>query len=152
MLSRKKKRVSMEGNVIRESWMNVNRYLPTAMLLLVAIFWGTSYGIGKEALLFTTVVVFLVIRFLMTTLVLLPIVIYQRNYRNWTSVLPTGVVLFLIFVCETYGIKNTTASNAAFLISLFVVFTPVIEWVVNKKSRVTSYFYCLLFLLLGFFY
>jgi drug/metabolite transporter (DMT)-like permease len=124
----------MEGNVIRESWMNVNRYLPTAMLLLVAIFWGTSYGIGKEALLFTTVVVFLVIRFLMTTLVLLPIVIYQRNYRNWTSVLPTGVVLFLIFVCETYGIKNTTASNAAFLISLFVVFTSVIEWVVNKKK------------------
>ncbi|MGR6833441.1 EamA family transporter [Aliivibrio wodanis] len=70
----------------------------------------------------------------MTTLVLLPIVIYRKNLAHWKSVIPTGGILFLIFVCETYGIKNTTASNAAFLISLFVVFTPFVEWLVNKNK------------------
>ena len=50
-------------------------------------------------------------------------------------------ILFLIFVCETYGIKNTTASNAAFLISLFVVFTPFVEWLVNKRKPTNRLFF-----------
>lgn len=124
----------MERCLERGRELSVNQYLPPIMLLLVAIFWGTSYGVAKEALLFTSVLVFLVIRFVMTTLVLLPMVIYRKNIAHWKSAIPTGVVLFLIFVCETYGIKNTTASNAAFLISLFVVFTPFVEWLVNKNK------------------
>lgn len=124
----------MERCIERGRELSVNQYLPSIMLLLVAIFWGTSYGVAKEALLFTSVLVFLVIRFVMTTLVLLPMVIYRKNIAHWKSAIPTGVVLFLIFVCETYGIKNTTASNAAFLISLFVVFTPFVEWLVNKNK------------------
>lgn len=130
----------MERRIEKGRELPVNQYLPSVVLLLVAFFWGTSYGVAKEALLFTSVFVFLVIRFVMTTLVLLPIVIYQKNIAHWKSVIPTGVVLFLIFVCETYGIKNTTASNAAFLIGLFVVFTPFVEWWVNKKKPTNKLF------------
>lgn len=131
----------MERRIERGRELPVNQYLPSVILLLVAFFWGTSYGVAKEALLFTSVFVFLVIRFVMTTLVLLPIVIYRKNIAHWKSVIPTGGILFLIFVCETYGIKNTTASNAAFLISLFVVFTPFIEWLVNKKKPTNRLFF-----------
>lgn len=48
----------MESCVTREQQDPLNQYLPPLMLLLVAIFWGTSYGIAKEALLFTGVLVF----------------------------------------------------------------------------------------------
>jgi drug/metabolite transporter (DMT)-like permease len=141
----------MERRIERGRVLPVNQYLPPVILLLVAIFWGTSYGVAKEALLFTSVLVFLVIRFVMTTLILLPIVIYRKNIAHWKSVIPTGVILFLIFVCETYGIKNTTASNAAFLISLFVVFTPFVEWLVNKKKPTNKLFFLSIVSVIGVF-
>jgi drug/metabolite transporter (DMT)-like permease len=39
-----------------------------------------------------------------------------------------GINLLAIFVCETFGVSLTSASNAAFLISLCVAFTPLCEW------------------------
>ncbi len=41
------------------------------LLLLVAIFWGTSYGLTKNALLFSSVLMFITIRFKTSTLQLL---------------------------------------------------------------------------------
>jgi drug/metabolite transporter (DMT)-like permease len=105
-------------------------------LLLTAIFWGTSYGITKEALIYTSVLAFIVIRFGLTSLLLLPN--YWRDARkgltkDWKHALPTGVILLCIFLAETYGIFHTTASKAAFLISLCVLMTPFIEALTQKK-------------------
>ncbi len=115
---------------------NNKRHLAELSLLLVAIFWGTSYGLTKEALTYVTVLGFLTIRFLMTFCILLP-VLYRElksgNAYDWKYALPTGCILLLIFLFETYGVANTTASNAAFLISLCVLITPFIEWVVFKN-------------------
>ncbi|MEO9273800.1 DMT family transporter [Marinomonas sp. 5E14-1] len=105
-------------------------------LLLTAIFWGTSYGITKEALVYTSVLAFIVIRFGLTSLLLMPN--YWRDTRkgltkDWKHALPTGVVLLSIFLAETYGIFHTTASKAAFLISLCVLMTPFVEAIFNKQ-------------------
>ena len=115
-----------------------NRKLPMAelSLLMVAIFWGTSYGLTKEALVYIPVLGFLTIRFLMTFSILLPILSRELRSgaaRDWKYALPTGCILLSIFLCETYGVANTTASNAAFLISLCVLITPFIEWAVFKS-------------------
>lgn len=110
--------------------------IPELSLLLTAIFWGTSYGITKEALIYTSVLAFLVIRFGLTSLLLMP------NYwkdaqkgltKDWKYALPTGVILLCIFLAETYGIFHTTASKAAFLISLCVLMTPFIEAITTKQ-------------------
>ena len=42
-------------------------------LLLVAIVWGTSYGVAKGALAFYPVLGFLAVRFLLTTALLAPV-------------------------------------------------------------------------------
>ncbi len=105
-------------------------------LLMVAIFWGTSYGLTKEALVYVPVLGFLTIRFLMTFSILLPILSKELKTgaaKDWKYALPTGCILLTIFLCETYGVANTTASNAAFLISLCVLITPFIEWAVFKS-------------------
>ena len=39
-----------------------------------------------------------------------------------------GANLLAVFVCESFGVFLTTASNAAFLISLCVAVTPLVEW------------------------
>lgn len=106
------------------------------LLLLVAVFWGTSYGLTKSALLYTSVLVFIAIRFSITFLSILPVVI--RDFRrglnqDWLIALPTGFILSAIFLCEVFGVSQTSASNAAFLISLSVILTAFAELVINKK-------------------
>ena len=110
--------------------------LAECLLLLVAAFWGTSYGLSKEALVFCSVMGFVAIRFLLTFLSLLPFFI--REYRagggrDWRVGLPTGAILLAVFVFETYGVLHTTAANAALLISLCVLFTPYTEWLLFKQ-------------------
>ncbi len=102
-----------------------------AALLLVAIVWGTSYGVAKGALAFYPVLGFLAVRFLLTALLLAPACM-GASRAQWRAALraglPLGGLLTAIFLCETYGVALTQASHAAFLISLCVVFTPFAEW------------------------
>jgi drug/metabolite transporter (DMT)-like permease len=99
-------------------------------LLLVAIAWGSSYSVAKTALLYMPVLAFLFIRFTLTSFIMIPVAgraIAVNPVGVFAAGVPLGIILFLIFVCETAGIANTSASNAAFLISLCVVFTPIVE-------------------------
>lgn len=102
-----------------------------ALLLLVAIVWGGSYSAAKIATDQVPVLQFLLLRFGLTFLLLLP-ALRGLAVASWPAALAgaslLGANLFAIFVCETFGVSMTTASNAAFLISLCVAFTPLCEW------------------------
>ncbi|NRF13206.1 DMT family transporter [Vibrio coralliilyticus] len=116
---------------------NVRFPVTESLLLLVAIFWGTSYGLTKSALAYTSVLVFISIRFSITFLCLLPVV--TRDFRrglnkDWKIAIPTGFILSAIFFCEVFGVSQTSASNAAFLISLSVILTAFAELLINKKK------------------
>ncbi|MGB3768675.1 MAG: DMT family transporter [Phormidesmis sp.] len=105
-------------------------------LLLVAIVWGSSYSVAKTALAYMPVLAFLFIRFAITSVVMLPVT-WRSLSRQPVATLkvgvPLGLILFFIFICETAGIANTTASNAAFLISLCVVLTPIVEGITFRR-------------------
>ncbi|WP_068827573.1 DMT family transporter [Pseudomonas sp. BMS12] len=101
--------------------------LSDLLLLLVALVWGTSYGVAKQALEFYPVLGFLAVRFCITFVLLLP-QLRGAGRQAWAPGLPSGLVMLAIFLCETFGVLHTSASNAAFLISLCVVFTPFVEW------------------------
>lgn len=108
------------------------------MLLLVAIFWGTSYGLTKDALMYVGVFSFIGIRFGLTFLMLLPVLVRdfkQGKNQDWLRALPTGLVLSGIFVCEVSGVLYTSATNAAVLISLSMILTALAETLINR-SRV----------------
>lgn len=102
------------------------------LLLLVAVIWGGSYSAAKLATTELPVLQFLVLRFGLTFLLLAPALRGITSVASWKSSLAgaslLGAILLAIFVCETFGVTQTTASNAAFLISLCVVFTPLCEW------------------------
>ncbi|MEE3879324.1 DMT family transporter [Vibrio sp. YYF0003] len=125
----------MSSLAIRERLSLFN--IPELLLLLVAIVWGTSYGLTKSAITYTTVSIFIAIRFGWTFLLLLPMMIgdfvHSKN-RDWPVALPTGVILAAIFFFEVYGVSQTTASNAAFLISLNVIFTLLLETLTGRRK------------------
>lgn len=114
-------------------------YFPTLeiLLLFVAIFWGTSYGLTKQALIYTSVMMFIAIRFSVTCLILLPMAIKDISKgcsSDWKIAFPTGGILASIFFFEVAGIFHTSASKAAFLISLSVIFTLFVEVLINKTA------------------
>lgn len=111
------------------------------MLLQVAMVWGTSYGVAKQALAFYPVLGFLALRFCLTFLLLLPSLrqLTQPEGRAaFRAGLPLGLILLSVFMCETFGIAQTQASSAAFLISLCIVFTPFVEWLVMGQRPPVS--------------
>jgi drug/metabolite transporter (DMT)-like permease len=109
-------------------------YLPEIMLLVVAAVWGSSYAVTKQVTLQITVLQYLVLRFGLTALLLSPALVALLRLHNWRKSLSIGVslgfLLLCIFLCETWGVTFTTATNAAFLISLCVAFTPLAEWAI----------------------
>ncbi|MFM0674468.1 DMT family transporter [Paraburkholderia sediminicola] len=110
--------------------------LSDLMLLAVAVVWGTSYGVVKSALVFYPVLGLLALRFGITFVILSPALRHLRaaDARTLRGVLVAGALLLGIFLCETFGILMTRAANAAFLISLCVVLTPLVEWLLLKRK------------------
>jgi drug/metabolite transporter (DMT)-like permease len=118
-------------------------WIADLLLLLVAIVWGTSYGVAKQALLLYPVLGFLALRFGMTFLLLLPSLRQLAQPQGRAALragLPLGAILLAILTCETFGVALTKASNAAFLISLCVVFTPLAEWLLMARRPAGSAF------------
>src|SRR5882757_819967 len=110
--------------------------LSDLMLLVVAVVWGTSYGIVKSALVFYPVLGLLTLRFGITFVMLSPALrsLRQADARTLRGVFIAGLLLLGIFLSETFGVLLTRAANAAFLISLCVVLTPLVEWMLLKRK------------------
>jgi drug/metabolite transporter (DMT)-like permease len=111
--------------------MNIRSKPSVDVLLLVAAFiWGTSYALVKSALLVYPVLCLLALRFGIAFLLLSPSLLSMRGLSRsqWARIVGAGCILLGIFLAETFGVQMTSASNAAFLISLCVVMTPLLEW------------------------
>jgi drug/metabolite transporter (DMT)-like permease len=119
--------------------MSLSRYripILESLLLVVAMFWGSSYGMTKAALGYTSVLMFIALRFSITFICLLPILVKDGVLglnRDWRSALPGGAILAAIFCCEVFGVLHTSAAKAAFIISLSVILTALFEPLINKQ-------------------
>lgn len=117
--------------------LRLSRIPPEVLLLGVAAVWGSSYTVAKQITMQVPVLVFLVLRFGITALLLTPAMLrvpgLWTDWRRWGSAALLGVILFAIFQSETWGVSLTSATHAAFLISLCVVITPLVEWTMLKK-------------------
>lgn len=121
------------------------------MLLAVAMVWGTSYGVVKGALVLYPVLGLLALRFGLTFMVLSPSLRSLRHVSAsaWVGALGSSVILLGIFLAETFGIAHTRASNAAFLISLCVALTPLVEWVLLRRKPSSSEWFAVGLSLMG---
>ncbi len=107
-----------------------------ALLLLVAIVWGSSYLAAKTLTDTVGVTVILSLRFLITTLALAVIWLIWNRRRPGRRETMVGVILGLtqaaVLILETHGIAGTSATNAGLIISLVIIFTPVTESIVLR--------------------
>lgn len=103
-------------------------------ILLVAVIWGVTFVVVKEALADIGPFLFLGIRFIIAFLVL-ALLSFDNIKQIKTSTLSAGSLLgsflFIGYVFQTVGLKYTTASNAAFISGISVVLVPIIYAIIN---------------------
>jgi drug/metabolite transporter (DMT)-like permease len=106
------------------------------MLLVVAIFWGSSYLAAKNITPFASIPGMLSVRFGVATIILLVIYAFRRDRftrDDWILGTLYGFALAVIMSVETTGLSITSATNAGLIISLTIIFTPIIESAWNRN-------------------
>ncbi|MET8644874.1 DMT family transporter [Streptomyces sp. NPDC004074] len=103
-----------------------------AVLLLVALVWGSSYLSAKTATAALPVLAVLFVRYAISALACGALVASRRRTRRLTreearSGSLLGVTQAAVLVLETYGVAHTSAANAGLIISLTIVLTPLLD-------------------------
>ncbi|WP_211745794.1 DMT family transporter [Paenibacillus sp. Marseille-Q4541] len=131
--------------------MNIQR-IADLQMLLVTLLWGSSYLFMKEGLGSVQEINLIALRFGFAFL-LLGILFYRKwSCLNWKLVgqgFLLGAVLFTAFIFITYGVKRTSTSQAGFLISLSVVFVPLLTAVWKKQLPSKKMVVCIMLAVTG---
>ncbi len=100
------------------------------LLFLVAAIWGSAFVPLRVVGLTGNVYFFNGLRFLLSVLLLLPFAWRKFDLKGrflfWG--LAAGVALFMGSALQQLGLRYTTAGNAGFMTSLYVVLVPLILW------------------------
>lgn len=107
------------------------------MLIVAAIIWGLAFVVMKDALTILPPAQLLGVRFIMTGLILTA-VFFKRiraalNREHIIYGVLLGLMLFAAFMLQTSGLAETTPGKNAFLTATYVVFVPLICWLVGRK-------------------
>jgi drug/metabolite transporter (DMT)-like permease len=110
-------------------------------LLLVSIIWGSAFVAQRVAGQQGNVYWFNAARYLLAALVVLPFVLraalglklaYPREQYRWMFI--AGFVLFVGSALQQLGLVYTTAGNAGFITSLYVVFVPLVLFLLWREK------------------
>ncbi|WP_098743737.1 DMT family transporter [Paenibacillus sp. EZ-K15] len=107
------------------------------MILFITICWGSSYlfmKVGLDSLgEFNLIALRFGLAFILAGVIFFPR-LRQVNVKTIRYAMLLGFILFIMFTALTFGLKTTTTSNAGFLVSLTVVFVPLLHTFLFKKK------------------
>jgi drug/metabolite transporter (DMT)-like permease len=127
------------------TWETARPLVPELALIAATISYGATFKLVQNALKDVTPVGFILLRFSMGAVVLVPIAL-RRGWKGPSTahesyrlkhfvlaVLAFGIVGFAGYWFQNAGLQRTTTSNSAFITGLFVVFTPLIETAITRR-------------------
>ncbi|MGU8435553.1 DMT family transporter [Clostridium perfringens] len=122
------------------------------LLLLVTIFWGTSYYLTDISLSDLPPMCLNAFRFLSAFLVIglfLNKKLRSLNKETIKYSLLVGVALSGTYIFYGYGILKTSLTNAAFICSIPVVFTPIFSYIFERRVVKKKMLFCILICIVG---
>ena len=106
-------------------------------LVLVCVVWGSTFLIVQQAVEHMPVMDFLAVRFAVATVVMFalrPTCLRGMTRLELLRAIALGVVLGLGYITQTYGLLYTSATVSGFITGMYVVFTPVMSWLILKRK------------------
>jgi drug/metabolite transporter (DMT)-like permease len=119
------------------------RFKADLTLLIVSIFWGSAFVAQRVAGQMGSVYLFNGMRYLLAAVIVLPFAIrigllssstrtISREQYQWMLI--AGFILFLGSALQQLGVVYTTAGNAGFITSLYVVLVPIVLFVIWREK------------------
>jgi len=124
-----------------------------ALLLTAAIIWGFAFAAQRSGMEHIGPLAYNGVRYAIGALVLLPLVAARRRRgatelpasapaalrggRKAAGIALAGTILFAGSILQQLGLVSTTAGNAGFITSLYVVLVPLIGLAFGKRSGLT---------------
>lgn len=105
-------------------------------LVSVAAGWGLTFTLIQDAIQDLPPLAFVAYRFLAAVpLLAVPYAGGLRRLpaKGWLAGAVLGLLLVAGYVTQTLGLAHTSASNAGFITGLYVVFTPLLGWLVLRQ-------------------
>lgn len=121
------------------------------LLVLAAIVWGFAFVAQKAGMEDIGPMAFNGIRFIIGSISLFPIIWFFdkksksvshkiSNSKNlWKAGLISGVVLFVAASIQQIGIVYTTAGNAGFITSIYVILVPIFGLLFKQKVNIQTW-------------
>ena len=121
------------------------RFKADLTLLIVSIFWGSAFVAQRVAGQMGSVYLFNGVRYLLAAVIVLPFAIrisllsrptrtISREQYQWMLI--AGFILFLGSALQQLGVVYTTAGNAGFITSLYVVLVPIVLFIIwHEKAH-----------------
>lgn len=134
--------MSLNGNRIKSP---KAKYTNDFLLLLTALIWGLAFVAQRAGMEYIGPFLFNGIRFALGALTLLPFIILTNNRDTeqtnnslkkpslWKGGFIIGLVLFVGASLQQAGMVYTTAGNAGFITSLYVIFVPLFGLLLKVK-------------------
>ena len=106
-----------------------HKLIPSLLLLIVSLVWGSTFAIMKDSLARIDVNSFLACRFILAAIVMA--VIRPQSFRHITPSfllrgVAAGLLLGLGYIFQTFGLTLTTVAKAGFITGLYAIFVPLI--------------------------
>ena len=97
-------------------------------LLVTALIWGSTFLIVKDAINLETFppFIFAAIRFSLAAVCIIFLVDFKSIRKNILGPSLCGLVLFIGYGFQNYGLEATTPTNSAFITSISVLMVPII--------------------------
>jgi drug/metabolite transporter (DMT)-like permease len=108
----------------------VKRLYADLGLVLVALIWGATFPVVKIALESMSPFAFNTIRFFISCIFFVPF--FRRE--GFIEGFKIGIASFLGYTFQTVGLEYTTATNAGFITSTYVVLTPILAYFFYRAS------------------
>ncbi len=121
------------------------------LLLLAAIVWGFGFVAQKSGMESIGPMAYNGLRFILGSICLLPLIwLYKRkevktkpvaskNSELWKAGLISGLVLFAAAAIQQIGIVYTTAGNAGFITSIYVILVPIFGLFLKHKVNMQTW-------------
>jgi drug/metabolite transporter (DMT)-like permease len=106
-------------------------------LAFIALIWGATFVVIKDALADVSVVVYLALRFGLAAAIMAAL--YWRSLRKMTPAtvwagVQIGVLMFGGYAFQIFGLKLTTPSKAAFITGSSVVLVPLLLGIFTRRG------------------
>ena len=105
-------------------------------LVLVCVVWGSTFLIVQRAVAKMPVMDFLAVRFTVAAVIMFalrPTCLRGMTRQGLWQAIVLGVLLGLGYITQTYGLRYTSATISGFITGMYVVFTPVMSWLILRR-------------------